>query len=119
LDAVDRSLAGKLGPARRKPLAFAELMRWDDRSLGAVLEQAETEIAVLALAGAEPEFTKRALAILPLAQARALRYALDHLGPTRLSDLETAQDELAAVADAMVASGALKSEVARGLSLAA
>jgi len=119
LDAVDRSLAGKLGPARRRPLAFAELMRWDDRSLGAVLERAETEIAVLALAGAEPEFTKRALAILPLAQARALRYALDHLGPTRLSDLETAQDELAAVADAMVASGELKSEVARGLSLAA
>jgi flagellar motor switch protein FliG len=119
LDAVDRQLAGKLGAPRRRPLSFAELQRWDDRALAAVLERADTEIAVLALAGANHDFVERLLAILPRAQARALRYALDHLGPTKLSDLETGQDELAALAEAMQSSGELKRETARRLSLAA
>jgi flagellar motor switch protein FliG len=84
-----------------------------------VLERADTEIAVLALAGANHEFVERSLAVLPRAQARALRYALDHLGPTKLSDLEAGQDELAALAEAMQSSGELKREAARRLSLAA
>jgi flagellar motor switch protein FliG len=54
---------------------------------------------VLALAGADASFVERAMGCLPARQARLLRRALKHLGPTRLSDVQEAQQALSGLAE--------------------
>jgi flagellar motor switch protein FliG len=60
-------------------------------------------VLVLALAGANATFVERVANCLSARQARLLRQALKHLGPTRLSDVEEAQESLAALADELFA----------------
>ena len=48
----------------------------------------------MALAGASAWFVERVANCLPSRQSRLLRRALKHLGPTRLSDVEDAQQAL-------------------------
>lgn len=92
---VDRSLAGKLQTNRH---SFADLMRFDDERLMIVLRAADPELIVLALAGASVQLVERISRQLPSDQAKALAKALKHLGPTRLSDVEEAQQALADLA---------------------
>ena len=96
----DRNLAGRLSesPAARR-MTFADVEQLDERMLAAVLRQAGFEVLELALAGAGNEFFRRALSVLPVYEARRLQENLDRLGPTRLSDVEQAQQELAAIAE--------------------
>jgi flagellar motor switch protein FliG len=111
-------LAGKLAAAPSPPPTFADVARLDDAALATVLHTAETEIMILALAGSTAELVERVLAQLPLEEGKALCYALDHLGPTRLSDVEEAQHELARLARRLQQSGQLPRAKDRGLSLA-
>ena len=53
---------------------------------------------MLALAGAPQALVARILGQLPPKAAKQLRRSLDHLGPTRLSDVEEAQQHLAQLA---------------------
>jgi flagellar motor switch protein FliG len=95
LGRADRVLAGKL---RTNHYRFDDLMQFDDRSLIAVLKAADPELIVLALAGASAELVERITRRLPSEQSRALTRALSHLGPTRLADVEEAQQALADLA---------------------
>ena len=95
LAAHDRTLAERLNPRR---VEFADLMDLDDRALGAVLAAVDVELVVLALVGAIPASIGRFLAHFSEAEARAIRYRLDHFGPVRLSDVEQARRELAETA---------------------
>jgi flagellar motor switch protein FliG len=95
LTRVDRSLAGRLQTDRYR---FADLIRFDDGALVLVLRTADPELIVLALAGANEELVERVSRQLPSAQAKALAKALTHLGPTRLADVEDAQQALADLA---------------------
>ncbi len=99
---ADRVLAGKLRSNRYR---FTDLMRFDDRSLVAVLKAANPELIVLALAGASVELVERVTKCLPSQQSRALTKALSHLGPTRLADVEEAQQALADLATDLDAEG--------------
>jgi flagellar motor switch protein FliG len=118
LGAVDQRLAGKLKPPARRAPDFADLERWEDAALIALVERADPEVVILALAGARHEFVERVLVALPGQRARVWRQALDHLGPTPLSDLETAQRRLAAFAESLEASGKLGATTPRRFSLA-
>jgi flagellar motor switch protein FliG len=92
---VDRPLAGKLQTNRH---TFADVMRLDDDRLMLVLRAADPELIVLSLAGASVQLVERVSRQLPGDQAKALAKALKHLGPTRLSDVEEAQQALADLA---------------------
>ncbi|HEY2893563.1 MAG TPA: FliG C-terminal domain-containing protein [Pirellulales bacterium] len=90
----DRKLAARVKSPPRK-LEFAELEQLENASLGMVVRNVRSELLVLALAGAEPEFVERVYEVLPPEDAQSLAEALRKLGPTRLRDVEHAQHELA------------------------
>lgn len=88
-------------PERRRPvhsLRFADLERLNDAALVTLLRAADSQVVVLALAGASAAFVERVIRSLPKDQGRLLRRALKHLGPTRLGDVEDAQQALTDVA---------------------
>jgi len=113
----DRALADKLEVPAAPPLSFADLECMDSASLAVVLHHAETELLVLALAGARREFSERAADLLG-GQGIQLRHALRHLGATRLSDVEEAQRQLADLARQLEQRGEITPEVRGRLSLA-
>ena len=113
----DRPLAGKLpGPDR---FLFAELIELDDAALVTVFKAADPELIVLALAGASAELVKRITEQLPIEQGRALTRGLVHLGPTRLADVEEAQQALAGLAIDLEAEGRISLGSQRRISVAA
>ncbi len=73
---------------------YEQFLELDEESVHSVLAALAPELAVLALADSPPEFVNRILQHMPPREARLLRYALDHLGPTRLSDVERAKHEV-------------------------
>jgi flagellar motor switch protein FliG len=87
--------------ARREPardLHFADLMKLNDARLRELIGAAEPDVLVLALAGASSAFVERVVGCQAAREARLLRRGLKHLGPTRLSDVEEAQQALADLA---------------------
>lgn len=106
LERHDRQLAGLL--AKPAPPQLVELDELDDRDLVQVLREADPQVAVLALAGSSPSLVDRLLALFPPLAAQSLRQALQYLGPTPLSDLDRARDELLLLARRMTAAGRLK-----------
>jgi len=118
LQTHDRQLAKRLAPSPRPELNFTDVARLDDEALTAVLHSANAEVMILALAGASSELVERVLARLPPHEARTLSYALAHLGPTALSDMEQAQQELAKLATQMDRRGQLAQQPPRSFSLA-
>jgi flagellar motor switch protein FliG len=114
----DRQLAEKLdGPAAAAPLSFADLECMDSGSLTVVLHHAELEVLVLALAGARPQFADRAIELLG-GESPAVSQALRNLGPTRMSDVEEAQRQLADMARQLEQRGEIVPDVRGRLSLA-
>jgi flagellar motor switch protein FliG len=87
--------------AQQQPLPdldFDELVRLDNRAMGAVLTEVDPHVLVLALAGSTDELVDRVCRQMPSRTARSFRRLLRKLGPTRLSDVESAQRAVAAVA---------------------
>ena len=66
--------------------------------LAAVLRTVESEVLVLALAGADEELIERIADQMPRSTAKAFRRRMRKLGPTRLRDVSTAQQDVADVA---------------------
>ncbi len=83
-------------PAER--LEFDDLMYLNDAGLASLLQVADPQITVLALAGATEAFVDRVARQLLPAEAKQLRRAIESLGPIRLADIESAQRQLARVA---------------------
>jgi flagellar motor switch protein FliG len=103
----------------RKPhrLKFASLAEFDDARLATLVKTAQTDVLVLALAGANAPFVERVANCLATRPGRLLRRALKHLGPTRLSDVEEAQESLADLAAALFALQAESSSPKRAVAL--
>ncbi len=106
----DSPLAGKLQVARR---SFAEIEQLDDKDLATLLQAAEPDVVLLAMAGAGKEFVSRATRQLPSKQAKALTRALAHLGPTRLADVDDAKQALADLAARLESEGKLSTSGVR------
>ncbi|MGD9645228.1 MAG: FliG C-terminal domain-containing protein [Pirellulales bacterium] len=83
---------------------FEELDRLSDADLRYVAAAANRDLLEIALAGATPELAERVLRALAPDQSRALRNRLDQLAPTRMSDIEQAQREIARLAFELLAS---------------
>lgn len=91
----DRELAAQLKGPQVPAMTFAEIEQLDSAALSVVLRHASRELLVLALAGSGLGFAERIFDLCEPAEAAALTGALRNLGPTRLSDVEQAQRELA------------------------
>jgi flagellar motor switch protein FliG len=91
----DRGLAERFGG---RPLAFDEVAGFDDAALAAVYRAADPEVAWASLLGAPPAMVERLLRRLPSEEAKLLRHKLEHPGPIRLSDVEEARRQIAALA---------------------
>ncbi len=105
-------------PAAAEPeVAFDELASVSSLALARILAECDADVLILALAGAHPAFARRVLEQLPAHDARSLRRQLDGLGPTRLSDVERAQQEVVAAARRLHAQGSIELGARRELSL--
>lgn len=105
LAAHDRALAERLNPQR---VEFADLLRLSGGALGTVLDAVDVELVVLALLGAPAAYADRFLERFSETEARAIRYRLDHFGPTRLSDVEEARLRLAEAARQLAVQGRIE-----------
>jgi flagellar motor switch protein FliG len=98
-------------PAPTPALTWAEFERWDAHRAVAAVLATPPETSVLALAGATPGFFARLLTAMHPADAEFFRRATSQLSLTRLSDIEVAQQRLAA--DAALVSNVPAHAVAR------
>ena len=94
-----------LAPKYEETWTFDDVQQLDDDALPAVFQAAGMELTVLALAGASAEFVERLAKRLPSRDAKQLRKSLAKLVPTRLSDVEQAQHEIAVRAHRLADAG--------------
>lgn len=87
---------------------FADLTLLSDDSWRLLLDKVGPETTTAALAGADPEFAADVARRLPRADARRVQLSIDSLGPTRLSDLDAAQETLVRTAREMEMQGRLE-----------
>jgi flagellar motor switch protein FliG len=79
-------------------LNFDDLINLHDDALAAVLREVDPHVLALALAGSRDALTDRICGRMPKRVAREFRRRLGQLGPTRLSDVEAAQQNVARIA---------------------
>jgi len=84
---------------------FDDVTQLDDQALQMVLREADPRVAQLALIGANQQLVRRILGLLPRQLARRVRKQLDNVTPTRLTDVEAAQMEIAFLANQLAARG--------------
>jgi flagellar motor switch protein FliG len=77
------------------PIDFDHLVHLDTRTLAIVLRDVDANVLALALAGSSDELVDRICDQMPKRIARSFRRELRRLGPTRLSDVEAAQRDVA------------------------
>jgi flagellar motor switch protein FliG len=95
LAAHDQPLAERFG---ERAITFEEIGQFDDAVLLAVYRAAKPEVLQAAFLGAPPSLLDRLLHGLSRDEAKRLRHKLAHPGPTRLSDVEEARRQIAALA---------------------
>jgi flagellar motor switch protein FliG len=86
-------------------VTFDELAQLEEESLRLVFAEAEPQLALLALTGADERLVSRILRTLTAKDAAALRRRLEHPGPIRLREIEQAREELAAIASRLIRAG--------------
>jgi flagellar motor switch protein FliG len=79
-------------------ITFEQLIHFDDASLAAALANVDGNVLMLALAGSSPDLIDRISRLMPNRMGRAFRKQLRQLGPTRLSDVEAAQQTVCRIA---------------------
>ncbi len=102
-NAVDRPVVKtRIAAPRPEPqlprVAFDDLIKLDTRMLASVVRQVDANVLALALAGSRDEMVDRICEPMPKRTAREFRRKLRQLGPTRLSDVEMAQNAVAQAA---------------------
>ena len=102
-------------PQRSRLLAFPDLEHLDDAALARVLQDCDPQTIMLALACARQSFVTRLVKQLPARESRELQKRLRSVGPLLLSDVETAQQRLAEVANELVSQGEIAGQMKRHL----
>jgi flagellar motor switch protein FliG len=120
LDAADPSVASAIvanvsrhnprlgGQLEQQPIDFHDLMYLDGPGLALLFKEAGQELTTLALTGSDPGITARALRIFSAELAAQLSHDLENPGPTRLSDVEDARQEIIAIARRLAGQRRLK-----------
>lgn len=75
-------------------ISFEKLQKCDRNSLQALLATAKPKLTLLALRGAPAGLTKKVLKMLPKGEAKEVEFRIQNMGPTRLVDIQQAQDYL-------------------------
>jgi len=104
---VARPAAAPVVPAPRSSWHMRDLLLLDTPSLKEVLAACDEDVMVLALAGAEPSAYARLTRALETHEKRWVESRLAKLGPTRLTDLERAAEQLLGIAARLEQRGAL------------
>jgi flagellar motor switch protein FliG len=91
LSSVDGALAEKL---KKALFVFEDLVRIDGRGMQALLKEVSTDQLVLALKTASDEMREKVFASVSSRASGMLREELDLLGPTRIADVEQAQQAI-------------------------
>lgn len=117
LERHDRRLAEQFMPPASEidSVTFADLVELDRMSLAVLVEAADPALLALALVGAAPTTMDRFLRPLAADRARAIRAELDNPPPTRLSDVEAAQSQLAQLAHDLAIEGRIHLQPTRHL----
>jgi flagellar motor switch protein FliG len=98
---------------------FAELEGLSDQDLARVLQAAESDLTMVALAGAEPALVARLTNQLPPALARQFTRRIETVGPLKLRDIEAAQAKIAQIAADLAEQGMIAQKAARPFAMAA
>lgn len=88
--------------------SFEDVERFPVAALAQVMRHAPAESLLLALAGGSERLMQRLAGALPRRQAALLRRRISTLGPTRLRDIEHAQQSIARVASDLLRSGRIR-----------
>lgn len=89
-------------------LEFAQLTQLDDRAWAKVLRAVDSQVALLALAGASPELVTRLLRQLAPRDAKLFQRRMEQIGPVRLREIEQAQQQVARAASQLAARGEIR-----------
>ncbi|HQU15085.1 MAG: flagellar motor switch protein FliG [Chromatiales bacterium 21-64-14] len=101
---VDQELSQKI---EDKMFVFDNLAEVDDRGVQALLREVSSESLVLALKGSDEAVKEKIFKNMSKRASEMLRDDLEAKGPVRLSDVETAQKEILAIARRMAEAGDL------------
>ncbi len=114
------AMSREVEPADLPPLTdFDDLVRLEDAALARVFGAAAPQVVLLALSGANRELIERLVRYLPAAAGRTLRRQIATLGPTRLRDIELAQQQLVDLASQMCREGLIHVPSRRRFTMAA
>lgn len=91
LEQEDGELVDKI---RRLMFVFDDLLKLDDRAIQSLLKEVDNSQWALALKGASEELKAKVLSNLSQRAAALLREEMEYLGPVRLSDVETMQQQI-------------------------
>jgi len=73
---------------------FDDLVKLDGKAIQALLKEVETSQWAVALKGASDEIKEKVLSNLSQRAADLLREEMDYLGPIKVSDVETVQQQI-------------------------
>ncbi len=94
-------------------LQFTELMDCDTASLQALLATAKPQLTLLALRGASQALLDRVLKMLPRSEAKEVQFRIQNLGPTRVQDIQQAQQYLLRLASLLEDMGRFRRPLSR------
>ncbi len=97
---------------RNLMFVFDDIRGLDDRSIREVLKDVDNNELVLALRSANDDFKERIFSNMSTRAAQMVRDELEFMGPTKLSDIETAQQNIVRMVRSLEAAG--KVTIARG-----
>ncbi|MEW6661721.1 MAG: flagellar motor switch protein FliG [Bacillota bacterium] len=94
LEMEDRELAEEI---RKRMFVFEDIIKLDDNSVRRVLREVDTKELALALKGASTEVAEKLFKNMSQRAGEMLREDIEFLGPTRLRDVEEAQQRIVQV----------------------
>jgi flagellar motor switch protein FliG len=86
---------------------FEHLMEVDDKSLGMLLQNVESEILVVALKGADERVREKLFGCMSSRAADTVRDEMEERGPMRLVEVMEAQKEVLAIARRLADAGTI------------
>jgi flagellar motor switch protein FliG len=94
LESLEQESPELVEQIRRLMFVFDDLMKLDDKSIQSLLKEVENSQWALALKGASEDLKMKILGNLSQRAASMLQEEMQYLGPVRISDVETAQQQI-------------------------
>lgn len=99
---LDPNLAQRI---QEKMFVFEDLVKFDDKSIQALIREVEHDTLMKALKGADEALKEKFMKNITKRQQEVWREDLEYMGPIRLSEVEEAQRQIVAIARRLAESG--------------